>query len=503
MSRPPLTPSVHDRELLAAVRPPDWVNPLPQRRYHLVVLGGGTAGLVTAAGAAGLGASVALVERSLLGGDCLNVGCVPSKALLASAHAAAAVRRAPELGVRLGGAVAVDFPSVMERMRALRAAMAPHDSAARFRQLGVDVFLGGGRFVGPHEIAVGEARLRFSRAVIATGGRPHVPAIPGLAEAGFRTNESIFDQTVLPPRLAVLGGGPIGCELAQAFARLGARVTLLQRDGQLLPREEREAAELLLAALRADGIDVRLGASVERVESADGAKRLWVASPTGATAVEVDEILVAAGRRPNVEGLGLEAAGVAYGERGVAVDDRLRTTNRRVFAAGDVAMAHQFTHLADATARIAIQNALFPFKRRASRLMLPWCTFTEPEIAHVGLRADEARRRGLAVEEVSVPFAEVDRARLGGECSGFARMLVESRSGRILGATIAGAHAGELISEVSVAMAGGVTLGALAGVIHPYPTLAEVLRKAGDAWNRRRLTPRAKSLLGRYLAWFR
>lgn len=503
MSLPPLTASLHDWKLLAAVHPPEWVNPAPKRRYHLVVLGGGTAGLVTAAGAAGIGASVALVERSLLGGDCLNVGCVPSKALLASAHAAAAVRRATELGVRLGGVVAVDFPSVMERMRALRAAMAAHDSAARFRQLGVDVFLGGGRFVAPHEIAVGEVRLRFSRAVIATGGRPHVPAIPGLAEAGFRTNESIFDLTELPPRLAVLGGGPIGCELAQAFARLGSHVTLLQRGGQLLPREDREAAELLLATFRADGIDVRLGANVERVESVGGTKRLWVASSTGSTSVEVDEILVAAGRRPNVEGLGLELAGVAYGERGVTVDDRLRTSNRRVFAAGDVAMAHQFTHLADATARLAIQNALFPIKRGASRLVLPWCTFTEPEIAHVGLGADEARRRGLAVEEVTVPFADVDRARLEGESAGFARILVESRNGRILGATIAGAHAGELISEVSVAMAGGVTLGALSGVIHPYPTLAEVLRKAGDAWNRRRLTPVAKSLLARYLTWFR
>ena len=499
MSGPPLTSSPHDRELLAHVHPPDWVAPEPAPRYHLVVVGAGTAGLVTAAGAAGLGARVALVERHLMGGDCLNVGCVPSKALIASARAAAGIAASPALGIAVAAPPTVDFPAVMERMRRLRAGLAGHDGARRFTDLGVDVFLGAAAFVASDAVAVGGLTLRFARAVVATGGRAFVPPIPGLAEAGCRTNETIFDLTERPERLVVVGGGPIGCELAQAFARLGSRVTIVQRHAQLLPREDREAAGLLLRTFAAEGIDVRLAASLERVERRGGQKVLHLLRDGACETIEADEILVAAGRRPNVEGLGLEAAGIAFTARGVTVDDHLRTTNPRVFAAGDVALDHQFTHLADAAARIVVQNALFPFKRRASRLTLPWCTYTDPEIAHVGLARAEAEARGLTVEEVAVPFAEVDRARLTGETAGFARILVEARKGRILGATVAGAQAGELISEVSVAMAGGVTLGALAGVIHPYPTLAEVLRKAGDAWNRRRLTPLTRRLLAGWL----
>jgi pyruvate/2-oxoglutarate dehydrogenase complex dihydrolipoamide dehydrogenase (E3) component len=443
---------------------------------------------------------VALVERALMGGDCLNFGCVPSKAVIASAGAVAAVRRAGELGVSVRGQLEVDFPAVMERMRRLRAGIAVHDGARRFADQGIDVFLGEARFASPSEIEVGGARLRFARAVIATGGRAFVPPIPGLAEAGYRTNETIFDLTALPRRLAVVGGGPIGCELAQAFARLGAHVTIVQSHAQFLPREDREAAELLHRTFVAEGIAVRLEATVERVERRGTDKLLHLTRNGSRETVPADEILIAAGRRPNVEGLGLEAAGIESTREGVVVDDRLRTTNRRVFAAGDVASRYQFTHLADAAARIVIQNALFPVKRRVSALTIPWCTYTDPEIAHVGLGAAEARERGIAAEEVTVPFADVDRARLAGETEGFVRILAHAKKGRILGATVAGAHAGELISEVSVAMAGGVTLGALAGVIHPYPTLAEALRKAGDAWNRRRLTPRAKRLIERYLA---
>jgi pyruvate/2-oxoglutarate dehydrogenase complex dihydrolipoamide dehydrogenase (E3) component len=495
-----LTRSPYDRELVAHVQPPDWVNPRPLARYHLVVLGAGTAGLVTAAGAAGLGAKVALVERSLMGGDCLNVGCVPSKAVIASASAAAAMRRAGEFGVGSVGGIAVDFPAVMERMRRLRAGIASHDGARRFTDLGIDVFLGEARFASPTEVEVGGQTLRFARAVVATGGRATVPPIPGLAAAGFRTNETIFNLTELPRRLAVVGGGPIGCELAQAFSRLGSQVTIVQKHTQFLPREDREAAELLLRTFLEEKIGVRLDAKVEHIELRDGEKLLQVTRNGSREILVVDEILLAAGRQPNIEGLGLEAAGVAFTKRGVTVDDHLRTTNRRVYAAGDVALDHKFTHLADATARIVIQNALFPVQRKASGLTLPWCTYTDPEIAHVGLSPDQARERGLSAEEVTVPFSEVDRARLTGETDGFARLLVETKKGRILGATIAGAQAGELISEVSVAMAGGVTLGALAGVIHPYPTLAEVLRKAGDAWNRRRLTPRFKKLLVGYLS---
>ncbi|HSM14644.1 MAG TPA: FAD-dependent oxidoreductase, partial [Thermoanaerobaculia bacterium] len=346
MSGPRLTASPWDRELIAQVHPPDWVNPRPATRYHLVVVGAGTAGLVTAAGAAGLGARVALVERYLMGGDCLNFGCVPSKAVLASARAAADVRGAAELGVHARGPVDVDFPAVMERMRELRAAVAPHDGARRFRELGIDVFLGEARFRSRDEVEVGGARLRFARAVVATGGRPAIPPIEGLAEAGFHTHETIFDLTALPRRLAVVGGGPIGCELAQAFSRLGAEVTLVHSHSRLLPRDDPDATAILLAAFRTGGVDVRLDTEVVRVERAGGDKVLHLSGESGRVAV--DEILVAAGRLPNVESLGLDRAGVECGPAGVEIDDHLRTTNRRVFAVGDVALPFRFTHVADA-----------------------------------------------------------------------------------------------------------------------------------------------------------
>ena len=500
MSGPALTSSPHDRELLAHVHPPDWVNPEPAGKYHLVVLGAGTAGLVTAAGAAGLGARVALVERHLMGGDCLNVGCVPSKAVIASARAAASIATASGLGVTVRGPVAVDFPAVMERMRQLRAAIAPHDGARRFRDLGIDVFLGEARFNSPEEIEVGGSRLRFARAVIATGGRPAVPPVPGLVEAGFRTNETIFNLTELPRRLAVVGGGPIGCELAQAFARLGAQVTIVQNHPQFLPREDCDAAEILLGAFRSAGIGVRLDTEVQRVERVGSEKVLHLARNGTRERLVADEVLVAVGRRPNVEGLGLEAAGIAVGPAGVEIDDHLRTTNRKVFAVGDVALPFQFTHVADAAARIVIQNALFPIQKRLSALVVPWSTYTDPEIAHVGLYESQARERGLAVETVTIPFAEVDRARLEGETEGFVRVHAESKSGRIVGATVVGRDAGDLISEITTAMAGRLSLGALGSVIHPYPTRAEAIRKAGDAWNRRRLTPRSKRLLAGFLS---
>ncbi|MEO8198574.1 MAG: mercuric reductase [Thermoanaerobaculia bacterium] len=500
MSAPVLTSSPHDRELLAEVHPADWVNPEPAGKYHLVVVGAGTAGLVTAAGAAGLGARVALVERHLMGGDCLNVGCVPSKAVIASARAAADVAAAARLGVRVTGEIAVDFPAVMERMRKLRAGIAPNDGVRRFRDLGIDVFLGEARFRSPEEVEVDGRVLRFARAVIATGGRAAIPLVPGLAEAGFRTNESIFNLTELPRRLAVVGGGPIGCELAQAFARLGAQVTIVQNRPQFLPREDRDAAEILLQAFRSDGIGVRLDTQLERVDVEGGAKVLHLARNGASEKLLVDEILIAVGRRPNVEGLGLEQAGVVVGPQGVEIDDHLRTSQRRIFAVGDVALPYQFTHVADAAARIVIQNALFPLKKKLSSLVIPWSTYTDPEIAHVGLSEHQARKRGLAVATVTIPFADVDRALLEGESAGFVRIHAEPKKGRILGATIVGRDAGDLVSEISVAMSGGLTLGALGSVIHPYPTRAEAIRKAGDAWNRRRLTPRSKNLLRGFLS---
>jgi pyruvate/2-oxoglutarate dehydrogenase complex dihydrolipoamide dehydrogenase (E3) component len=365
----------------------------------------------------------------------------------------------------------------------------------------VDVFFGEARFVGPDTVAVGEATLRFTRAVIASGARAAVPEVPGLREAGFRTNENIFALKQLPSRLAVVGGGPIGCELAQAFARLGSRVSIIHNTPRLLPRDDPDAAALVADALRRDGVSLQLGSRLERVSRAGDARVLHLA---GGLEVAADEVLVAAGRKPNVEGLGLEAAGVAFDDHaGVRVDDRLRTTNPRIYAAGDICSHWKFTHAADALARIAIRNALFRGRARASALTVPWCTYTDPELAQVGLRAEDARERGLAVEVFTQPFDRVDRAILDGEPGGFVKVVARKGSDRILGATVVGAHAGELIAELTLAMTHGIGLGKLAATIHAYPTHAEAVRKAGDAWNRTRLTPLVRWLFGKWLAWNR
>jgi pyruvate/2-oxoglutarate dehydrogenase complex dihydrolipoamide dehydrogenase (E3) component len=490
-----------NRALLANAHPADWVNPEPAPGYNLVVIGAGTAGLVSAAGAAGLGAKVALVERQLLGGDCLNVGCVPSKAVLRAARAAAEVRRAGEFGVYVAGDVTVDFGALMARMRRLRADLSGHDSAARFRGLGVDVFLGDARFTSPDTIEVAGKTLRFRRAILATGARAARPDIPGLAQAGYLTNENVFNLTELPRRLAVLGAGPIGCELAQAFARFGSEVHLLGKHPNLLPREDVDAAAVVERAFVHDGVRFRGGFTLERVEKSASETVLY---GRGAEPVRVDAVLVGVGRTPNVEGMGLEAAGVVYTEHGVAVDDRLRTTNRRVFAAGDVCSRYQFTHAADATARVAIQNALFPFGRaKASALTIPWCTYTDPEIAHVGLYPHEAEEQGIALDTFTQEMGRVDRAVLDGDTDGFVKVHVKKGTDRILGATIVARHAGEMISEVTLAMVGKLGLKTLSRTIHPYPTQAEALRKAGDAYNRTRLTPFVKGLFERWFRWTR
>ena len=376
---------VHNRSLLANVHPADWVNPRPKARYHLVVIGAGTAGLVSAAGAAGLGARVALVERHLMGGDCLNTGCVPSKALIRSARAVADVRRAGEFGVRVPPGVKVEFPALMERMRRLRAEISPNDSAARFRDLGVDVFLGEGRFQGPDTIAVGGGTLRFRKAVIATGARAVAPPIPGLARAGFLTNETVFSLTELPARLAVIGAGPLGCELAQAFARFVSKVSLLEAGRGILPREDRDAVARVQPSLLRDGVEILPTCKILKVERRAQEKLIYWECPDSPGRLQVDETLLGAGRAANVESLNLHAAGVEFDARGgVRVNDRLQTTNARIYAAGDVCSRFKFTHAADAMARIVIRNALFLGRAKANSLTIPWCTYTSPEIAHVG-----------------------------------------------------------------------------------------------------------------------
>ncbi len=498
-----LPPDDHNIQLVANVHPPEWQNPTPAGRYHLMVVGAGTAGLVSAAGAAGLGARVALIERELMGGDCLNVGCVPSKALIRAARAAAAVRDAGQFGVEVPPGARVNFPAVMERMRRLRASISPNDSAARFRGLGVDVFLGQGRFTGPDAITVGADTLHFRRAIIATGARAHRPTISGLAEAGFLTNETVFTLTKLPPRLAVVGAGPIGCELAQAFARFGSRVFLIGSQPQVLPREEPAAAQIAHKALERDGIQMVLGSRLSYVEKRADGKVLRVSDAT-CPEIVVDEILLGAGRVPNVDGLGLEAAGVECdAQYGVKVNDRLQTTNSRIFAAGDICSAYKFTHAADALARIAIQNALFYGRARASALTVPWCTYTDPEVAHVGLSAQEAQEQGVAVRAFVQELRDVDRAILDGESDGFVKILVRANSDQVIGATVVAAHAGEMISEITLAMVGKLGLSAIAKTIHPYPTQAEAIKKIGDAYQRTRLTPFVKALFQKWFAWTR
>ncbi len=490
---PPLEPwDAHNRRLIEHVHPLDWVNPTARDRYHLVVVGAGTGGLVCAAVAAALGARVALIERNLMGGDCLNVGCVPSKAMLRAARAWSEAGGAER---RFGGPAVDgegDFSAVMERVRRVRAEISPIDGAPRFRDLGVDVFLGEGRFTGPERIEVEGQTLRFRRAVIATGGRPLIPGIPGLVDAGYLTSESVFSLTDLPPRVTVLGGGPIGCELAQAFARFGSRVTVLEAADRVLAQDDPDAAGVVANALRRDGVELLTAAEVARVERRGDERRVSYRSGGEMREVTADALLVATGRTPNVEGLGLEAAGVAHGKKGVEVDDRMRTTNPRIYAVGDIASRLHFTHLADAQARMVVQNALFFGRGRNSDLVVPWCTYTTPELAHVGLTASEAAERGEEVETITIPMEEVDRARLNEDTDGFLRIYLRRGSDRILGATLVAEHAGDIISQITAAMTNGLGLSGLGRTIFPYPTEAEVIRKAADAHRRKKLTPTAK-----------
>ena len=505
---PPVTvlpEDAHNQALVANVHPADWPNPEPRNRYNLVVIGAGTAGLVCAAGAAGLGARVALIERHLLGGDCLNTGCVPSKALIRAARAAHEARSGEVYGLRPDPEGALpDFAAIMARMRRLRAEISRHDSARRFRdQLGVDVFLGEARFTGADCIEVAGRRLTFHRAALCTGARAALPDIPGLNAAEPLTNETLFTLTTLPRRLAVLGGGPVGCEMAQALARFGSRVTLIQHGSQLLAREDSEVAALLATVFAREGIEVRLGSRVTGVRI-EGAERVLDLDGAGdADQLRVDAILVAAGRAPNVEGLGLEAAGIEFDRHGVRVDDRLRTTNPRVFAAGDICSPFKFTHAADAQARILLANALFPGRQKASRLVVPWCTFTDPEVAHVGLTAAQAEAQGIKATTLTVALTEVDRCVLDSESEGFARVHLRHGTDTILGATIVGRHAGEMIAELALAMTAGLGLGVIGRTIHPYPTRTEAVRKLADAWSRTRLTPTLRRLFAGWLAWRR
>lgn len=500
----------HNARLVANVAPRDWRDPVARDRYHLVIIGAGTAGLVTAAVASALGARVALVERHLFGGDCLNVGCVPSKAIIGAAREWHHARRA---AARFGGPAVSgdgDIGAVMERLRRLRADISPVDSVERYRALGVDVFLGGATFTGPETITVNGQSLRFRRAVIATGARAAVPPIPGLTDTPFDTNETLFALTERPQQLVVIGGGPIGVEMAQAFARLGTRVTIVHSGAQLLPRDDADAAAVVAHSLAADGVRVVNDARISAV-SHDGvhgsAGRFTVTAEVSGQPLllEGNRLLVATGRTPNVDGLALEAAGIAATARGVTVDARLRTSNRRVFAIGDVAGPLQFTHVADAHARLVVANALFfgIGGGRADRLVVPRVTYTDPEVAHVGYTADEAAQAGVVIETIRVDLAHNDRALLDGTNDGFLKVHLAAGTDRIVGATLVASHAGEMIGEMAVAITNRIGLGGVGRTIHAYPTQAEVFRRAADAWRRTRFTPRARRLMDYWFRLFR
>ena len=502
----------HNRTLVSNVHPSNWVNPEPAGRYNIVVIGAGTAGLITAVVAASLGAKVALIEKHLMGGDCLNVGCVPSKGIIRAARAWADVRNAEEFGLHIPPGVKYDFGAVMERMRKLRAQISHNDSVQRYTKLGVDVYIGNGRFIGNDTIQVeglaGHRTLTFAKAAVCTGARASVPPTPGLKEAGYLTNETVFSLTELPQRIGVIGAGPIGCELAQSFARFGSQVYLIETQHGILPKEDRDAAEIVEQQMLRDGVKLLCCAKDVKITKTGTGKRLTIDSHGQQYDVAVEEVFVGVGRTPNVETIGLEAVGIEYDGNGIKVNERLQTTNPRVFAAGDVCSRYKFTHAADAMAQIVIQNALFPHPlglgyASVESLIMPWCTFTEPEIAHVGIYEKEAKEKDIELETYTYKLGEVDRAVLDGEDEGFARIHIQKGTDKIVGVTIVATHAGEMISEFSVAMKAGAGAKTIAGTIHPYPTQAEANKKVVNLWRKAHFTQRTKNLLMKWFVWMR
>lgn len=493
----------YNQKLLANVHPPDWANPQPADCYDLVVIGAGTAGLVTAKGAAGLdiGLKVAMIEKNLMGGDCLNVGCVPSKCLIRSSRVVSDMKESLPFGVQPPDNIQVNFPEVMARMRQVRTRISPVDSAVAAKKAGVDVFFGEASFQSENTVTVGGQTLKFKKAVIASGARAVRPRIEGIEEVGYLTNENVFSLTELPKKLAVIGGGPIGCELAQAFHRLGSEVILFHKGSHLLNKEDPDAAEVVQQAFIKEGIRLVLNCQLQGVKQSPEGKVVSFVGDGGQESVVVDQILAGAGRQPNVESLNLEAVGVEYDPRkGVKVNDNLQTTNPKIYGAGDICMNWKFTHAADAAARIVIKNTLFsPFglgKSKLSDLIMPWVTFTDPEIAHVGMHEEEAQAAGIDCHTIKIDFDDVDRALADGETEGFLKILHKRGSDEILGATIVARHAGEMISEITTAMIGGMGLSKLSTVIHPYPTQANVIKQAADTYRRTLLTERTKKLLG-------
>ncbi|MCH7711110.1 MAG: FAD-dependent oxidoreductase [Proteobacteria bacterium] len=475
-----------------------------QLKVDVCVIGAGSGGLSVAAGAAQMGASTVLVEKGKMGGDCLNYGCVPSKSLLAAGHAAHSAESAARLGVNCPG-VEIDFSAVHDHVHGVIASIAPHDSVERFEGLGVKVIQAEARFIGPGEVEAGEYLIAARRFVIATGSSPLVPPIPGIGDVPYRTNETIFDMTRAPAHLIVIGGGPIGLELAQAHRRLGSKVTVVEMD-RILNKDDPELVDIVRAGVRAEGVDIREGVKVI------GAGKHEAGKHEEGVAVTIDDngaekrivgsdLLLAAGRKANVEGLGLEAAGIDYSPRGIKVDARLRTTNRRVYAAGDVVGRLQFTHVAAHHADVVIRNVLFRQPAKVNERACPWVTYTSPELANVGRGEHELSDRDGEIRILRWPFTDNDRARTERDTDGLIK-VVTGRRGRVLGAAIVGAHAGELILPWVLAVAGKLKLKEMAQVIAPYPTRSEVSKRAaGSFYTGALFSPWVKTLV-RFLARF-
>jgi pyruvate/2-oxoglutarate dehydrogenase complex dihydrolipoamide dehydrogenase (E3) component len=499
-----------NQQLVDNVHPATWKNPIPTGRYNLVVIGAGTGGLITALIASSLGARVALIERHLMGGDCLNVGCVPSKAVIRGAQLIHDAREAAKFGMPATDSDLGDFGEVMRRMREIRARISEEDSAERYStEFGIDIYLGDARFIGDGKVEVDGQTLDYKKAVIATGARAIAPPIEGLADAGYLDNETVFSLTERPRRVAVIGAGPIGCELAQAFSRLGSEVHILERMDQILTREDPDAARIVQDALVREGVEMIFECNLDRVERRGSERVIHLSCPKkGSRELVVDEIIVGAGRAPNVENMGLETVGVDFDSRnGVKVDDSLQTTNSRIWAVGDVCMRWKFTHAADAAAKIVVQNALFAIgpigRKKLSALLMPWCTYTEPEIAHVGFYERDAEAAGVAIDSYQVSIAEANRAVTDGQEEGLIKVHVRRGSDEIVGATVVAAHAGDLITQFTMAIQHKIGLGAFTNIIYPYPTQGEAIKRAAGAYTRTRLTPTVKRFFERWMSWQR
>jgi len=466
-------------------------------RYDLIAIGGGAAGLVTAAGAAGLGARTALVERNRMGGECLWTGCVPSKALIAVANMAATIRSARMFGVNAGEPV-VDWAAVRKHVLDARLAIAPHDSPERFRDLGVDVIHGTARFIEPRVLDIDGRRVHGRHIVIATGSRPLIPDIPGIRDVPVLTNENVFEIEELPRRLVILGAGPVGLELGQAFARLGSNVVMLESSPVLLPEEDDDARALIEASVRADGIELHLGATVAQIRKSGAAIVIAYGSADteASTTIQADALLVAAGRRPAFDHLDLAAVGIDTDANGVRVNASLRTSLDGVWAAGDITGGPRFTHVADYQARLVLRNALFPLSARADYTAIPRVTYTDPELARVGLTERAAREQHGHVEVWTQPYSGLDRAIADGCTAGMAR-IIGDRHGRILGAQVVGHGASAIIAEAALAMKHGLRMSRLANTVHAYPTYGAALRQAAEQRARARFTGAVRAIVRR------